>query len=118
MKKIFKRTLATILVVLMLLTSAPLQGFVELEWPEIDFSGVGDWFSSKASAADVSGKCGDNVAYTYNSSTKEVVISGSGKMYDYGIYSSPFYGVRNEIKTVIIENGVTSIGKYLFYVKI
>ena len=52
MKKILKRTLATFLVVLMLLTSAPLQGFVELEWPELSLPSVGQWFSGKASAAD------------------------------------------------------------------
>ena len=55
--KTFKKILCTLLVVVICLTSAPLQGFVGLEWPslpEIDFGNFelpdidfGSWFSSR-----------------------------------------------------------------------
>ena len=66
--------------------------------------------------ADDSGSCGDNVTYTYNSTTKTLTIQGSGAMEDYSSYSSvPWYSYRTNIKTVIIKEGVTSIGEDAFY---
>ena len=65
--------------------------------------------------ADVkTGKCGDNVTYSLDTSTGVLTISGTGKMTDY-YYSanSPFY-YYSSVETVIIENGVTSIGEYAF----
>ena len=72
--------------------------------------------------ADVkTGKCGDNVTYSLDTSTGVLTISGKGNMinyndYDYDNYgNNPFYYRRSNIKTVIIKNGVTSIGDYTFY---
>ena len=65
--------------------------------------------------ADDSGSCGTNVTYTYNSTTKALTIQGSGRMTNY--YSSsdtPWNSYRTNIKTVIIEDGVTSIGNSAF----
>ena len=60
--------------------------------------------------ADVqTGSCGDNVTYSFDTSTGVLTISGTGDMYSYG----PFYQNTN-IKSVIIENGVTSIGDGVF----
>ena len=60
--------------------------------------------------ADVqTGSCGDNVKYSLDTSTGVLTISGTGDMYSYG----PFYENTN-IKSVIIENGVTSIGDGVF----
>ena len=66
--------------------------------------------------ADASGSCGTNVTWTYNSTTKTLTIQGSGAMTNY--YSSfdlPWDSYRRDIKTVIIEDGVTSIGRSAFY---
>ena len=61
--------------------------------------------------ADVqTGKCGDNVTYSLDTSTGVLTISGTGEM-----TSSPFRQNSNIIKSVIIENGVTSIGYQTFY---
>ena len=72
--------------------------------------------------ADVqTGKCGDNVTYSLDTSTGVLTISGKGNMKnyndnDYDNYgNNPFYYKRSNIKTVIIKNGVTSIGDYTFY---
>ena len=59
-----------------------------------------------------SGKCGANVMYTLDSNGV-LVISGLGNMRDYAIENSPFYK-NNNIKTVIINDGVTSIGNFAF----
>ena len=68
-----------------------------------------------AYAAVETGKCGDNVNYSLDTSTGKLTISGTGNM-NYYLYSyqSPFYENSN-IKSIIIEKGVTSIGGNAFY---
>ena len=57
-----------------------------------------------------SGKCGENVIYSLDTSTGVLTISGTGAMTNYyDENDSPFYNNSN-VKSVIIENGVTSIG--------
>ena len=69
----------------------------------------------------INGKCGDNLKWTLNSSGT-LEISGTGKMYDYNRFASvedsnyiPWKEYRQQIKYVIISEGVTSIGAYAFY---
>ena len=59
------------------------------------------------------GDKGDNVTYILYDDGK-LVISGTGKMYDYDNFSdfSPFY--KSDIKTAVVEVGVTSIGDGMF----
>lgn len=105
MRKIIKRIFASLLMVVMLLTAAPLSGFVGLD---IDFSWLD--FGTNASALNSSGKCGDYVTYTFESSTGLLTISGTGTMWDYiKSSSSPFYN-NSSIKSVVINKGVTRIG--------
>ena len=56
-----------------------------------------------------SGKCGENVSWSLDSKGV-LTISGTGEMYDYDDYGdevrSPFYENDN-IKSVVIKNGVT-----------
>ena len=62
------------------------------------------------------GKCGVNVSYTFDESTGKLTISGIGLMNDYDYWpknSSPFYN-QSDIKTVVINTGVTTIGNCLF----
>ena len=71
-------------------------------------------FSAYASVE--TGKCGDKLKYSLDTSTGLLTISGTGDMYDYGGSSySPFKNYySSSIKSVIIKNGVTSIGEYAF----
>ena len=108
MKKIFKRVLTVMLTAIMLLTAAPLSGFVGLD---IDFGWLN--FSTKASALDSSGSCGENVTYTFDSETGLLTISGTGDMCDFGWSESPFYN-NISIKSVVIDNGVRNIGNRAF----
>ena len=59
---------------------------------------------------ETSGKCGDNVSWSL-SNDGVLTISGTGDMYNYD--TSPFYQ-RDDIKSVIIKSGVTSIGDKVF----
>ncbi len=123
MKKIFKRTLAIFLAVVMTLGAAPLAGFVGLELPDIDgfeklsnsVSNFFDGFATKAEAA-TSGTCGDNLIWTFDKATGELVISGTGDMECCGsLWDIPWYDDRSTIKSVSIGNGVTSICDHAFY---
>ena len=98
-----KRIVSIFLVVLMLLTAAPLAGFVGLE------------IAPKAKALAATGQCGDNVYWNFDSSTGALTISGTGATYDYSPYSNtnPFHE-SSDIITISIAYGVTSIGTGLF----
>lgn len=69
-------------------------------------------------SADDSGKCGQNLTYSYIESTHTLTIRGTGDMAVRGMDSTwgyyPWHDYRNEIQHVIIEMGVTSISQYSF----
>ena len=54
------------------------------------------------------GKCGDSTAYYLDEATGALTISGTGNVNGY------WSDKKGSIKSVIIENGVTSIGDYAF----
>ena len=73
-----------------------------------------------ALAADIvaSGTCGaegdgSNLTWTLDSEGV-LTISGNGAMHDYD-YSSPWHENGNQIQSVFMANGVTSIGNFAFY---
>ena len=77
---------------------------------------LGSGQAVQTSYAATSGVCGDNLTWVLDSGT--LTISGTGSMDDYQSSSDqPWYkeGVSKDIKTVVIEDGVTSIGKFAFY---
>ena len=61
-----------------------------------------------------SGTCGDNVQWTFESCNGTLSIFGTGPMADYGFAGTPWYSYSPSITSVIIANGVTSIGNYAF----
>jgi len=65
--------------------------------------------------ATTSGSCGSDVSWTIHNG--ELYISGSGAMTDFGISSdnhAPWYQSKNTIRSLVIETGVTTIGKFAF----
>ena len=74
-----------------------------------------------ALAADVvaSGTCGaegDGSNLTWTLDREGVLtISGSGDMHGYALPGAPWYGSRSRVKSAVIAEGVTSIGRYAFY---
>ena len=67
----------------------------DLEDEELDMAGA------------ASGTCGDNLTYTLNNGV--LTISGTGKIWDNAFEDN------DDIKSVIIKNGVTAIGKQAFH---
>ena len=67
--------------------------------------------------ADASGNCGttdheSEVTWTFTTSDGKLTISGTGAMADYDNSTDiPWYSYLYDITSVVIENGVTSIGK-------
>ena len=59
-----------------------------------------------------SGKCGDHLTWTLNDGV--LTISGTGAMWDYDSEDPTWTPYIASIQSVVIENGVTSIGSYAF----
>ena len=79
--------------------------------------------TTQTARADENGTCGatdneDNVTWTYVESTNTLTISGTGAMMDYihedDVYQ-PWDLFRGYIENIVIEEGVTTIGNYAFY---
>ena len=110
MERRFKRILSVLLVVVMIVGSAPLSGFAGLDLPNL-----ADLFTLKADAATYSGKCGDNLTWSLDTDTGVLTISGTGDMYSWRSYSFvPWVSNCSSIKTVVIGDSVTSIGDLAF----
>ena len=62
------------------------------------------------------GENGNNVTATLNTVTGVMTISGTGAMKDYNVINpdQPWLSQRDSIKHLVVENGVTSIGKNAF----
>lgn len=67
-----------------------------------------------ASGATYSGSLGEKVTWSLDVASGELTVSGSGAMGGYGYESSPLWNYRGYIKTVTIEEGITSVGDYVF----
>lgn len=72
-----------------------------------------------ASAAGTSGKCGPSAYWSFDSSTGTLTISGSGAIDDCVFWwgesdPRPWSAYLSEIKTVVIGDSITKIGKGVF----
>ncbi len=80
--------------------------------------------ASTVSTADngnlITGQCGGLLSWKLDPDTGELTVSGEGSMWDFNFYSedyetyAPWWEHRNQIKSVRIESGVTSVGDYAF----
>ncbi len=63
---------------------------------------------------EVEGTCGDSASWILDNGV--LTISGSGDMSDYSTSNDPgWYSDRLSVKSIVIEDGITSIGKMAFY---
>ena len=65
-------------------------------------------------AETYSGTCGDNVNWSFDTETGVLAISGNGPMKNYSSSTMPWSSHRSSIKSVVISEGVTSIGSAAF----
>lgn len=76
---------------------------------------------SDSGGTSAGGQCGDNLYWSYSNGTLE--IYGTGDMWDYsGNYPNgpnyapwSYWGYTGEMRTIVIEEGITSIGNNAFY---
>lgn len=68
----------------------------------------------EAQTVNAAGSCGLEL-YWEISSSGVLTIYGYGDMENYSSGKAPWYDNRSNIKRVVIEDGVTSIGEYAFY---
>ena len=67
------------------------------------------------SAEIVSGSCGPDCTWTFNNENGELRISGKGEMTDYtSAPETPWASYWDNIKTLVIDEGITKIGNYCF----
>ena len=65
-------------------------------------------------SADYSGNCGNNVNYMYIEATQTLIVSGNGDISNYSQGESPWYSFRTQIRHIIVESGVKTIGNFAF----
>lgn len=63
----------------------------------------------------VSGNCGSGVVWSYDNSTGTLKIAGSGSMNNFSDLDTPWRAYQGEIRSIVVESGVTSIGNYAFF---
>ena len=67
-----------------------------------------------AAETDAQGSCGKGVQWSYADGT--LTVSGNGAMTSFStVTAQPWYRYKNDIVKVVIENGVTSVGRCAFY---
>ena len=73
-------------------------------------------FHFSAQAAIVDGTCGPNLTWSLNTADSTLTISGTGNMTNYtSPDGAPWKTYSVNVKYVVIEDGVTSIGSRAFY---
>lgn len=61
------------------------------------------------------GYIGENVKWNFDPETGKLTISGTGAMYDYTSRKGlPYFHLLSDVKSVVVEEGVTTIGNYAF----
>lgn len=69
-----------------------------------------------ADATPTTGSCGAGVSYTYSPDNRTLEIYGNGAMNDYTLTNrAPWADSASKIETVIVYQGVTTLGNYALY---
>lgn len=71
------------------------------------------WGQTNLFTSTPENSCGENL--TWSLTDGELVIEGTGAMYDFEAGAAPWYSHKDEIVKLTIKSGVTSVGHYAFY---
>lgn len=83
--------------------------------PQGTADGYNKAFGDSVNVNFVDNKCGENATWALDDNGR-LTISGTGDMYDFVAgHTGPWETYRDKIKTVVIEDGITSIGERAFY---
>ena len=63
---------------------------------------------------DPKGTCGESITWHLSLSTGVLTVSGSGAMPNFDANGAPWYSYRGKIKSVVMDEGITTIGDYAF----
>ena len=92
----------------------PVLGGAKVYKHTFDFGNINVYSNLETLDMTPHGKCGDYLYWNITDST--LTIFGTGAMYDYAFEDfSPWYTHKESLKTLVLEEGMTSIGKYAFY---
>ena len=91
----------------------PVLGGAKVYKHTFDFGNINVYSNLETLDMTPHGKCGDYLYWNITDST--LTIFGTGAMYDYALETSPWYTHKESLKTLVLEEGMTSIGKYAFY---
>ncbi len=92
MSRFFKKASAILVALVMLMSVIPFYGAIAAE----------------------SGDCGDNLTWSL-SNDGVLTVTGNGAMDNWLVSGEPWYSVRSDIKSIIISEGVTTVGNSAFY---
>ncbi len=70
------------------------------------------WGQTKVSKSTPQNSCGENLTWTLTDG--ELVIEGTGAMYDFEDGAAPWFASKDEIVKLTMKSGVTSVGNYAF----
>ena len=105
MQRKLKSAISIVLAIALLLCASPLSGLTGIILPNI---------IPAANAAVVeSGTCGENLTWSLDNNGT-LTISGTGEMGNYE-YHSPWESYQSHITTIVISEGVTSLGERAFW---
>ncbi len=98
------------------ITTAVYQGAAEeLEALKAAIDEGNDSLLSAFENPDISGICGENVAWSLDVATGRMVISGNGAIYDFeSRKTTPWTHFSNLVTELVVEEGITRIGEYAF----
>ena len=124
--KMGKRVFSAVLSVCLLLGGVPVNATEAKAEPEDNYEYIDDSFiddesnpapqSAASSSSATSGVCGDNLTWEFDESTGTLTISGTGEMnlWTNIVNNPPWYKLESYIKNIIINQGVTNIGRHAF----
>ncbi len=70
--------------------------------------------SSETTEDSYSGSCGENAVWAFDSESGTLTISGTGEMENYLNKTKPWQIYADNITSLVIEEGITTIGSYAF----
>ena len=91
----------------------PVLGGAKVYKHTFDFGNINVYSNLETLDMTPHGKCGDYLYWNITENT--LTIFGTGAMYDYAYEDfSPWYTHKGSLKTLVLEEGMTSIGKHAF----